>query len=120
MNATGTKLFHKDVFAPAVFFASPGVMRVRYSRHAVQAAADDRYGDLSNVLPAYVDIDECEIVEVEVADNEITKRVVRLPVDGELDLVLVISADGYVRTVWGNTANDKHRTLDRSKYAHRI
>ncbi len=111
-------LYHKDVFAPAAIFQSPGVMRVRYGHHAVTAAQEDRYGDLSRYLTPYIDLDETEIVEVEVTHGEVTKRVVRLPLNEELVLVLVVGADGFVRTVWGNMASDVHKTLDRSKYVH--
>lgn len=112
-----TVLYHKDVFAPAPLFRSPGVLRVKYGTHAVNAAEQDRYGDLSRYLTPYIDMDEAEIVEVEVTDGRITKRVVRVPIRNELDIVLVIAADGFVRTVWGNKYSDAHRTLDRSKYA---
>lgn len=111
-----TLLFHKDVFAPAAVFRSPGVMRVRYGHHAVSAAETDRYGDLSRHLRPYVDLDEAEIVEVEVTDGHISKRVIRVPLPNDLVLVLVVMADGFVKTVWGNLATDTHKTLDRSKF----
>lgn len=111
-----TVLYHKDVFAPASVFRSPGVTRVRYGHHAVAAAESDRYGNLSRHLRPYVDMDEAEIVEVEVTNGEISKRVIRVPVEDDLVLVLVINADGFVKTVWGNRASDTHKTLDRSKF----
>lgn len=113
-----TLLFHKDVFAPAALFRSPGAIRVKYTRHARESAEDDRYGNLSAHLKDWVDMDEAEIVEVEVRDREITKRVVRVHADEKLDLVMVIQADGLVRTVWGNLHDDTHKTLDRSKFVH--
>lgn len=111
-----TKLYHKDVFAHSSVFRSPDPMRVRYTRHAREAAHGDRYGDLTRYLPDWVDVQEGEIVEVEVTDGAITKRVVRQPVTEELDLVMVITTDGSVKTVWGNLHNDQHKTLNRSKF----
>lgn len=110
------KLYHKEVYAPEVVFRSPGVMRLRYSRHAQQAAIDDRYGDLSEYLTPYLDFDYVEIVEVEMVEGQITKRVVRHQVTDDLVLVLAVGADGFVRTVWGNLVSDRHRTLDRTKF----
>lgn len=114
----GVQVYHKDVFAPGSIFASPGTLRVRYGHHAVQAAEDDRCGDLSRYLRPYVDVDEAEIIEVEVTDGKITKRVLRVPIAPNLDLVMVVKADGFVKTVWGNFASDTHKTLDRSKFVH--
>lgn len=109
-------LYHKDVYAPRVIFNSPGMLRVRYARHAEDAAKADRYGDLSRYLRSYIDLDDAEIVEVEVQNGEVTKRVVRCQVTEDLVLVLVIGLEGLVRTVWGNLVADKHRSLDRSKF----
>lgn len=110
------QVYHKDVYAPESVFASPGVTRVRYSSHAVQAAEDDRYGDLSRYLRPYVDINEAEIIEVEVLGGVISKRVLRVPVADDLVLVMVVKADGFVKTVWGNLASDTHKTLNRSRF----
>lgn len=113
-------LYHKDVYAPAVLFRSPGVVRVRYSYHAQEAARDDRYGDLSRYLTPYRDFDDAEIVEVELdAEGQISKRVARFNITDELVLVMAVAADGYVRTVWCNRFDDRHSTLDRLKYVQR-
>lgn len=116
-SSAQAKLYHRDVFAPQSLFRSPGVISLKYSQHARNAAQDDRYRDLTPYLSRYIDLDECEIVEVETVNGRITKRVVRCPIDKELTLVLVIGADGYVRTVWGNLNSDKHATLHRGRYA---
>ncbi|KVP40045.1 hypothetical protein WJ87_07635 [Burkholderia ubonensis] len=117
MFTVTTKLYHKDVYAPDVIFRSPGVVRLRYSRHAEIAAFDDRYGDLTRYLTPYMDFDEAEIVEVELdVEGQICKRVARFQVAEDLVLVVVAQTDGFVRTVWGNLVSDRHTTLDRSKY----
>lgn len=109
-------LFHKSVYAPAPVFRSPGVVRVKYSRHALAAAADDRYGDLRSHLRQSVDVDTGEVIEVELCNGVIQKRVVRFRATPRIDLVMVIANDGLVKTVWGNDRDDAHTTLDTSKY----
>lgn len=95
-------------------------MRLRYSHHALAAARDDRYGDLSRYLTPYRDFDDAELVEVELdAEGQIAKRVARFNITDELVLVLVVTADGYVKTVWSNRFVDVHATLDRRKYVQR-
>lgn len=117
MSLRKPRVYHKDVYAPAILFRSPGVRRVTYSRHALQAARDDRYGDISRFLRPMLDFDDAEIIEVELeADGQIAKRVIRFNISVKLSLVMAISADGYVKTVWCNQCSDKHSTLDRSKY----
>jgi hypothetical protein len=115
-----TRLFHKDVYAPAVLFRSPGYMRLRYSRHALDAARDDRYCDLTPYLTMYMDFDTAEIVEVELdEEGQISKRVARFQVEDDLVLVVAVvpdGGDGFVRTVWANEMDDIHSTLDRSKF----
>lgn len=98
-------------------FRSPGVKRLKYSAHAQAAAREDRYGDLSPFLKPFLDFDYVEIVEVELdLEGQIAKRVVRVRITGELCLVLAVTVDGYVKTVWCNHASDKHTTLNRAKY----
>lgn len=109
-------LYHKDVFAPAQFFRSPGKLDVRYTMHALRAASEDRYGNLTRFLNSQVNLDDAELVEVEVEAGRPVKWVARFHVDGDLDLVMVIMSNGTVKTVWGNLASDKHRTLQTWKY----
>ncbi len=112
-----TFLFHKDVYAPSLLFKPPGVLFLRYSRHALSAAHEDRYGDLTRHLRPKLYVDRDDIVEVECeVTGRIVKRVIRRQVDDHLDLVWVVKADGFVKTVWGNRHDDRHPTLDRRKY----
>lgn len=112
-----TLLFHKDVYAPAELFKSPGSLRLHYTRHALAAAHDDRYGDLSQFLAQKLIIVPDEIIEVECAvTGELLKRVVRHQVSARLDLVWVVMVNGVVRTVWGNLHCDHHKTLNRDRY----
>jgi len=115
-----SRIYHRDVYAPEVLFRSPGVVRLRYSYHAQEEARGDRYGDLSRYLTPYRDFDYAEIVEVELdAEGQIAKRVARFDITEDLVLVLAVTADGYVKTVWCNRFDDCHGTLDRRKYVQR-
>jgi hypothetical protein len=114
------KLYHKAVYAPEVFFRSPGLVRLRYSAHALEEAALDRYGDLTQYLADRMNFDDAEIVEVELDDEgQISKRVARFKVAANLVIVMAVSVDGYVKTVWGNRPSDKHKTLKQKKYVQR-
>jgi hypothetical protein len=114
------KLYHKAVYAPEVYFRSPGLVRLRYSRHAEEAAYDDRYCDLTQYLAPVMNFDDAEIVEVELDDEgQISKRVARFKVAPNLVLVMAVSSDGYVKTVWGNRPSDQHKTLKQKKYEQR-
>ncbi|KVP17248.1 hypothetical protein [Burkholderia ubonensis] len=112
-----TMLFHKDVYAPVQLFQSPGALSLHYTRHALAAAHEDRYGDLTNHLIPKLFVASGEIVEVECAmTGRILKRVIRHQVTEHLDLVWVVMVDGVVKTVWGNLHDDHHKTLNRGRY----
>lgn len=112
------KRYHKDVYAPPELFYSPGVVRLRYSLHALRAAEGDRLGNLSYYLPTVLDFDTAEIVEVELdaSAGHISKRVARLKVLDDLAIVLVVADNGTVCTVWGNREADRHESLRKRKY----
>jgi hypothetical protein len=110
-------LFHKDVYAPVRLFQTPGALSLHYTRHALLAAHEDRYGDLTGHLSAKLVVASSEIVEVECAmTGRILKRVIRHQVTARLDLVWVVMVDGRVKTVWGNLHDDHHKTLKRGRY----
>jgi hypothetical protein len=89
-----------------------------YSQHALQEADSDRYGRIA--LPTKFDAraTNAKLIEVEFDDRKrrVVKQVWRQSLDAQRDLVLVITYDGYVKTVWVNLKSDAHRTLDGSKY----
>lgn len=115
MKGAVTMLYHKDVFLPEVAKRLSFAVLLRYGPHAKQAAKNDRYGQID--LPVSLDTRKGELIEVEVQGNRVTKTVYRLPYDNRRDLCIVLSLDGFVRTVWSNLKNDSHKTLDTSKYA---
>jgi hypothetical protein len=105
--------YHKDVFMPARLRDALAGRRLllRSSRHAAKAALDDNL-----FLPGFVTITPENLVEVYV-DGEITKVLLRDSFRPGADLCIVVAiATGVIITCWGNHPNDRHRTLDRSRY----
>lgn len=54
--------------------------------------------------------------EVGVRNGRVFKYAVRLPLDADKDITVVVGANNVVRTAWINSRKDQHRTLDISKY----
>lgn len=109
-------LFHSAIRVPIPFRKPCYEGRLTYGHHARRAAVDDRYGYIQ--LPEMFTAQGAQLIEVEVADDgkTVIKQVWRKPLDRVRDIVLVITSEGFVKTVWINLRSDKHRTLDRSKY----
>lgn len=122
-------LFHTDVYLPkAIRFKSGSLVklvdhelqgRLKISHHARRAAESDRYGFIE--IPQYFDAKYAKLIEVEVdrETEKVTKRVFRVEYDDVLDLVMVITSDWVLKTVWFNRRDDLHCTLDESKYVAR-
>lgn len=55
------------------------------------------------------------LFEVEETDGKVTKAVYRVQYDNDKDICLVIRK-GLIATAWVNKKNDKHFTLDKTKY----
>jgi hypothetical protein len=109
------QVFHKDLGIPPVLLRDTPRKVLRYSRHALKAAQDE--GLASTSLPSRLP-ENVTIIEVEADSLTPTKWVYRFPLTGTArDLVLVVTVDGFVKTLWTNDVNDSHRTLDTSKYA---
>jgi hypothetical protein len=114
-----TKLYHKDIFIPTLVF--PGASyRLAYSRHSRLEAVRDKLGVVTRP-PAFIEFNSDDVIEVETTDDVVTKLVVRLPYDSTRDIILVLRNfhDGaaIVVTLWTNSIDDSHSTLDKSKYA---
>ena len=107
-------LYHKDIYLPKVEL--PGIdVVLNYTYHALDAARNDRYGTIE--LPETINFGLVQLIELEVVDGKPFKAVIRQHHDSRNDLVIVVLLNGYrVKTVWLNRKNDRHRTLDRSKY----
>lgn len=115
-NNNDTKLYHADLGIPQNAQTQHGQMLLDYSPHALNAALDDRYGNIVN-LPKSIDTSKAQVIEVEMNGSKTTKVVYRIPYNEEYDLVMVLLPDRrFVKTVWLNKNTDLHNTLDTSKY----
>lgn len=86
---------------------------VTYSKHAVERAADKRV----NLIGAVI-ISRGDVVEAEVENGQVTKLVVRQPLDSKRDRVMVlvpVKSEWYCVTLWSNDRDDKHSTLQHSR-----
>lgn len=113
-----TKVYHVEVFVPAHLKNSGFVGQLKYSDHALKAAREDKYAKLGPVnLPTMFDYRNAKLIEVEVENGRAIKRLCRVSLDDRRDLVLAILSGGIVKTVWINLKGDKHRSLNKSRYA---
>ena len=114
------KLYHVDAYGFPVLALELkyGVKDLTFSRHAIQAAQNDRYGGIQLGKLGYLDLSKCTLIEVETVDNVIEKIVYRVRYDEQRDVVLaILVADWYVKTVWINLTSDMHKTLDKAPYS---
>lgn len=111
------KLYHPEVYWPAeVIRQLPNqTIGVVYTKHAKQAAKSDRYGHID--LPNRIDMDRAFVFEAELNSRLcLTKFGVRISLDNERDLCLIITCNLRVKTVWVNLRADEHKTLNKNKY----
>lgn len=111
---TLTKTYHVAIGLPQGIQWPIVDTLLHYTTHACREAERDHIDDrLPLHLPDYMP------VEVEMFGNIPMKWVVRCPLFGTKDLVLVLRNGPtfyLVATVWVNTRDDNHDTLDRTKY----
>lgn len=116
-------LYHRDIGIPSSIKLPSGKFKLKYSGHAKNAAATDKYGDFSPALRYHQTLDTAvaEVIEIQVDDDQKPMKIVyRQPLTGwdGYDIIFVVVAQEWVvKTVWLNHKNDKHRTLNRKKYA---
>jgi hypothetical protein len=112
-------LYHADIYVPAGLPLPGGPVRLRYTRHARDEAANDRYLDLTPHLPEFLDPDLARLVEVRMAEGRLDAVLYRTSATELFDAALLVRPDGddwVVITVWANRWDDHHSTLDVSKY----
>ena len=115
-----TNKFHKDIgFEPGaikeIIASLSRLSTLRYTQHAKLETIKDRY----SIIPVIKlsDIKPEEIFEYTREGNEIVKFAIRLTgLDKTLDFCYSVSLDGNVITVWANTKEDSHRTLNEGLY----
>ena len=122
------KLYHREVYWPVGIdrilpqcFESWNEVELQYSPHARKEANSDRYGKVK--LPETINLETAYIFEVEINDSGVLNKIVaRVPYNNKFDLVIVMKVNQYVvnyvivKTIWLNSVDDKHKTLDESKY----
>ena len=111
----GAQLFHKDVGLPQGVASPKAGMALSYGPHAKNAARDEGLTRVPAILP-----NQYQVIEMEVLRGTPLKWVLRMPMkdDPYRDLVLVVQADGFVRTIWTNDKHDTHKTLKKGVYTH--
>jgi hypothetical protein len=114
-------LYHYQVGIPAHIKLPRHVVPLLYSNHALREAKSDKVAHYNLPILKTIDLEDCQVIEVEVVNDEAIKWVVRKPLDGLNDYVLVLvpmpgNLRWYVKTVWVNTVEDGHSTLDASRY----
>lgn len=109
-----TKLYHKDICIIEKHKNPCWKGLLKYTRHALNAARNDRYGYIE--LPNQIDYEHATLIEVEVDVDDVINQVWRVNYDDSKDLVIVITNEGRVKTVWFNSTSDSHKTLNVSKY----
>lgn len=110
------KKFHADLYMPAAALRLQFATMLRYTRHAIQAASDDRYGRID--LPKVFDSRNATLIEAVLSNGKVVKTLWRQAYNDLLDLSLVLDPNtGTVITAWLNRKDDQHATLDPSKYA---
>ena len=109
-------LYHFKIGFPKglISKARLGVIEPKYSRHAQLAALDDRYGNID--LPERINTNKEKVIEAEVIGAKITKIVYRMRYTDFLDLIVVLTSQGIVKTVWLNETKDKHSNLSYKSY----
>ena len=113
-STTNVKLYHADIYMPEALAEPVFTGWLTYSAHAYKAAKLDRYGTVS--LPKYFWGTGAQLVEVETIDDVPVKQVWRQKLDEQRDLVLAITNEGSVKTVWINLNHDEHKSLRPERY----
>lgn len=112
-------LYHTEIGFPRNFQPPTGTHKLQYSRHALEATLDDRYGQIP--VLNQINVDRLQLVELGVQDRKVSKLVYRGQLDQERDMVVVVipkpnNQPWFVKTVWINLKSDAHKTLNRSRY----
>ena len=117
-----TLLYHKDIYLPLVVYPdSTDALRLCYSDHALQAAKEDPFGDLTGLLPLWLFPEKWLLCEVEVIKGEVVKCLYEKNM-ANLRLSLVIRPINKqkqawkVLTTWANRLDNRHEKADKSFY----
>lgn len=73
------------------------------------------FDSLNIIIDELIEDKEIKPFEVEIENNKVTKAVVRVPYDDTSDISIVFRKNKII-TAWLNKREDKHYTLDETKY----
>lgn len=108
-------LFHYQLGLPKIINTNFGIMTLNYGKHSLKESILDKYGKIN--LPLTLDTSKAKVIEIEAKNRYAENILYRIPYNDNYDLLLaVIPATQFVKTVWLNDKNDKHCTLDKTKY----
>ncbi len=106
------KTYHYTLGFPREFAQLKSGLALVYSRHALEQATRKNIFRAPSAVPNVY-----KLVEVTLDHGVAVKYVIRVSHSTTNDLVLVVSANGTVITLWHNSRIDHHRTLDITRYA---
>ena len=107
-------VYHADIYIPEKLYVQAALALCETGgRYLLNPHAAARVVEKGIAMPNLIPIGKCTIVEV--TGNPMRKYLIRFPFGGR-DVVMSLTKEGYVLTVWGNASDDKHSTLDHSKY----
>lgn len=109
-------LFHKDAWGlPSLKIGK--IEGLKFSAHALHRA-EFKQIEISGMDLTTFNPPDWEIFELEVINGIPVKLAARRKFNNEFDLVIVIlRKEKLIKTVWLNSIDDKHSTLDKSVYS---
>jgi hypothetical protein len=124
------KKYHKDIYFPIYAkeqaFNLIDTKYIDFSKHLfdnITSGEQNRGFTPKDVFNKWEDIlgdRNRDLVEVEIESNKVIKAVYRTYLGGGKDIIIVFirhdNSTVFVKTAWINYVNDKHKTLDYSKY----
>jgi len=112
------KVFHRDVFMPdCVYEAAAVVLCQLGGRYRLSTHAKNQRAVREVTLPQPLPIAQLEIIEVTTNGVGVEKMLLRFKaVTGTDDVVMGLTNSGLVTTVYHNKSDDRHFTLNTSKY----
>lgn len=107
-------VYHADIYIPEnVYRQAAFALCNTGGTYRLNPHASARVVEKHIQLPDRIPIHKCTIIEV--TGNPMRKYLIRFPF-GERDVVMSLTEHGSVITVWTNALDDRHTTLDHSKY----
>lgn len=109
-------LYHKDLENFPTLNVANKEVTPHYTIHAFDSAENDQYDVI--LLPATINLSKTDIFEIEIGKHDTIEKIcIRMSYSKDYDLCMAIIPDGLiVKTVWLNSRDDNHKTLDKTRY----